>query len=484
MAAGRHLRARSHRSWLQRIAIVTGALATLGCVGVASAVGYFYWKTGELAVYDDVQVVEAAPQAPRNYLIVGSDSRDNIDPNDPNAGAFGTESKVGGKRADTIMIARIDPVALTAQLVSFPRDLWVPIADTGTSDRINSAYGRGRQVLIDTIYLNFGIEINHYLEVDFVAFRSVVNAIGGVPMYFDSALRDGNTGLDIQEAGCVALDGDQALALARSRHLEYKNANGKWAEDPSGDLGRITRQQLLVRAALHRAFDKRSNPLTATELLDIAVANVGTDPSLDLGDLKNLANQVDEFTDTDLTTYSFETKGFRTDGGASVVRLVDPDPILNVFRGLPPGAVSESGVTVAVRNGSGVAKQATDVTAALQAVGFEVLSPGDAGGQFAQTTIRYAPGSEMAADLVARHLTSRAVLEEDPKLPQNQVTLITGVDFTTVMVEPYPAETTTTTTAPPTTAAPATTDTTVAVEGPTTTVVGHTPGEPPPGVVC
>ena len=179
---------------------MTGVLATLGCMGAASAVGYFYWKTGNLVQYGDVDVVEAAPQAPQNYLVVGSDSRDNIDPNDPTAGAFGSTSKVGGKRADTIMIARIDPVALTAQLVSFPRDLWIPMADTGKPDRINAAYGRGRQVLIDTIQQNFGIEINHYIEVDFLAFRGVVNAIGGVPMYFDSAMRDTNTGLNVARA--------------------------------------------------------------------------------------------------------------------------------------------------------------------------------------------------------------------------------------------------------------------------------------------
>ena len=469
---------------MQRLVIIVGVILVVSCVGLASAVGYFYWKTGKLVQYDDVQVTPAAPEETQNYLVVGSDSRDNIDPNDPTAGAF-TGENVGGKRSDTIMIVRVDPVANRAELLSFPRDLWLPIADTGGSDRINAAYGRGRQVLIDTIEQNFGIEINHYVEVDFLAFRGVVNAIGGVPMYFDTPMRDGNTGLSVPEPGCVTLDGDQALAFARSRHLEFKNAKGKWESDPTGDLGRITRQQLLVRSALHLAFDKRRNVLTANELIDVALANVGVDPGLDRGDLNNLARRFEGFTDADLVTYSLPVEGFRTSAGAAVVRLAEPESetTLNIFRGLPPGSVTEADVSVNVLNGSGVAKQATDVSVALQAVGFTTRRPGDANRHFDQTTVRYAPGSEAAADLVARHLTSRAVLEEDAMLDANQVTLITGADFTTVMQEPWPT-TTTSSTAPPPSTEPVGTAPTTTLPGPTTTVLGHTPGAPPPGVEC
>ena len=485
MAVGRHLRAHPRRTWVQRFLIALGVATTLGCVGVASAVGFFYWKTGKLVQYGDVEVTQAAPGAPQNYLVVGSDSRDNIDPNDPNAGAF-TAENVTGKRADTIMIARVDPVALTIQLMSFPRDLWIPIADTGNADRINSAYGRGRQVLIDTIQQNFGIEINHYIEVDFLAFRGVVNAIGGVPMYFDAPMRDSNTGLDIPIAGCATLDGDQALAFARSRHLEFKNAKGRWESDPTGDLGRITRQQLLVRSAVHLALSRKKNVLTANELIDVALDNVGVDPGLDRGDLNTLAKQFDSLTDQDLVTYSLPVENFRTNGGAAVVRLVEPDAnhILNAFRGLPAGAVTEAEVSVQVLNGSGAPHQATDVSVALRAVGFTTLTPGDSRTPFAVTTVRYAPGSEAAADLVARHLTSRATLEEDRSLKPNRVALITGADFTTVMTEPWPSTTTTSTTAPPTTDATPTTTSPATEPAPTTTVVGHTPGEPPPGVEC
>ena len=62
------------------------------------------------------------------------------------------------------MVMRIDPAQTQVDVVSFPRDLYLPLAN-GTTQRINAAYGEGRQVLIDTIQQNFGITINHYVEV-------------------------------------------------------------------------------------------------------------------------------------------------------------------------------------------------------------------------------------------------------------------------------------------------------------------------------
>ncbi len=487
MAAGSHTEPRRpRRSWPQRLLITSGVLVCLACLTVASGVGYVYWKFGKLTHYSDIEVAEAPPGSPQNYLVVGSDSRDNIDPSDPNADAFLGES-VGGKRTDTIMVVRIDPIQNTAALLSFPRDLWVTIADTGGSNRINSAYGRGRQVLIDTIQQNFGIEIHHYIEVDFKGFQGVVNAVGGVPVYFDTPMRDGNSGLNVPE-GCVTLDGFQALAFARARHLEYQDSRGRWQTDPTGDLGRITRQQVFMRRALDRAYSAGlSNPVTFNQLLDVAVNNVGVDEGLDAGDLLNLARRFQDYKGDELQTYSLPVVGDRTSGGASIVRLVEDDatPILNIFRGLPPDAISEAQVTVTVLNGTGAPRQAADVAAAIEAVGFERGSIGDARGQpWAQTVVRYAPGSLNAADLVARHLTSRALLEEDAALGDREVVLITGTDFSTVMVEPWP---TTTTTAPPATTGGSQANgatTTSTVPSSSTTVVGRAPGEPPEGVSC
>jgi polyisoprenyl-teichoic acid--peptidoglycan teichoic acid transferase len=473
------------RSWPQRLVIALGVVLTMSCLAAASAVGYVYWKLGKLVHFDDLTVAEAAPEDPKNYLIVGSDSRDNIDPSDPDYDTFLGEATGGGKRSDTVMLLRVDPEAGTAALLSFPRDLWVEIAGTGEHNRINTAYGQGRQVLIDTIHQNFGIDVHHYIEVDFRGFQGVVSAIGGVPLWFDTAMRDTNSGLYVETPGCVVLDGDQALSFARARHLEYRTQNGRWAEDPTGDLGRITRQQVFVRRAIDRAVSEGiSNPVTLNRLLDVAIENVGVDENLDSGDLINLARQFEQFTGEDLQTYTLPVVNDRTSAGASIVRLVEREaqPTLNVFRGLPPGAVTEADVVVEVRNGSGVAHQARDARDALEAVGFVPGATGDAGEAFARTTVRYATGSEAAADLLVRHLTSGAALEVDDSLDPNVVVLVTGADFTTIYVTPAP---TSSTTEPPAT----TTSTTAAVDASTsssttTTVIGVAPGETPPGVDC
>src|SRR4029077_11443630 len=139
--------------------------------------------------------------------------------------------------------------------VSFPRDLWVSIAGTGSNERINTAYSvnDGPQRLIDTLRQDFGITINHYVELDFKSFKGIVDAVGGVPMSFQTPMRDRNSGLYVDTAGCTTLDGDQALAFARSRHLEYMDSKLKWVSDPSADLGRINRQQVFLQHVIDQA---------------------------------------------------------------------------------------------------------------------------------------------------------------------------------------------------------------------------------------
>jgi LCP family protein required for cell wall assembly len=478
----RHMAGRSHRTWLQRLAISSGVVLTTFCIAAASLVGYVYWATGRFG-RANLQLDSAGRNEPRNYLIIGSDSRDTVDANDPTAGAFLGPGEPAGKRSDTILLVRIDPIAGTVKMLSFPRDLWLPIADSGKNDRINAAYGRGRQVLVDTIRNDFGVVVNNYIEVDFRGFKDLVNAIGGVPMYFDTAMRDGNTGLDIQQPGCVVLDGDQALAFARSRHLQFKDGRGRWQEDQTQDLGRITRQQIFVRTALHKALSMGliTNPKTFFDLLSVATNSVTLDQTIDRSDLNDLRVRFQNLDPNTIETYSLPATDHMTDGGAAVLLLQEDEaqPILDVFRGKDPGSLAERAVSVNVLNGTGVPGQARDVGQALTAVGFAV-GPASNAAAGPTTIIKYAPGSEQAADLLARHLTAAATQTADPSLESNHLTLVTGTDFTTVMQTPRSPNPTT---APlpiagslPTTApAPTTTS---------TTLVGITPGQPPPGVTC
>lgn len=488
----RHRATPAQRTWGQRFLLAVGVLTTTACVATGGFVLSVYLKFGELVRFslDEVDVEEAPPGEPENFLIVGSDSRDNVDPDDPNFSDVLPNSSVGGTRADTIIIARVDPGSEQVDLISFPRDLWVPVAGRG-NDRINSAYGDGRQVLIDTISQNFGIAVNHYVEVDFTGFQRLVAALDGVPIYLDTEYRDRASGLASVGPGCAVLNGDQALAFARARHLEFRDADGDWRTDPTGDLGRITRQQLFIREALSRALALDiTDVFTLNRLLDVAVDSVAVDAGLSDDDLRALASRFRNFDPNTIRNHSLPTVGFRTSGGAAVLRLVEDDaqPALNVFRGLPPGAVGPDQILVEVQNGTGVERQATLAAEALDAVGFETAVNRDSPQPPPATTIFYGPGSEEAVRLVARHLSSRAVFVLDPGLPLLRVRLVTGPDFTTVVREPWPpsdvpAPTTTTTTTVVAEGSPSTAPTTTA-PATTTTVIGVIPDSPPPGVEC
>jgi polyisoprenyl-teichoic acid--peptidoglycan teichoic acid transferase len=496
-----------------------GVFVVLVSLLSAGAVGYVGYRWSQVTKYD-VQLEAAQEGEPANFLLVGSDSRENIDPEDPDADGFGSADYITGERSDTIMVLRADPTEKSAQLLSIPRDLWIPIADGSGNDRINTAYGLGRQVLIDTIEDTLDITINHYVEIDFVAFRDLVDQIGGVPLWFEQPVRDRHTGLVVENPGCVFLDGRGALNFARSRYLEYEVEPGVWRTDPTADLGRMKRQQIFVRRALAKAIDDGlTNPRRVNRMLGSFLPQLGVDRNLDAGAIVELARQYRGFQADDLMTHTLPTSDHETEGGALVQLLEEreAEPVLNLFRGLPPDAVSPRFVDVEVRNGTGVHGQAGDVAAALQAIGFGVAGTGDVDEHVERTTVLYGDGGYEAARRVALHLTGGAALVPDDSLSGNSVVLVTGVDLSTVHEDPAPPgspdDTMTTTTTLPDEADPSpetdaegpdepVTDTRGGDAGvndelddepeqedeevPLTTEpeYGYTTGEPPPGVSC
>lgn len=491
--AGDGERAQPRRSWRQRLLLGSGLAVVVALLAGVAVVGYVWWRFSQIQ-REDLAVADAGDREPKNYLVVGSDSREVVDQNDPDASAFiGDGSESSGRRSDTIMIVRVDPTAGTIDMVSFPRDLWLPIARTDGRERINTAYGYddGPQRLIDTIHQNFGIEINHYIEVDFRSFKGVVEAVGGVPMYFDRPMRDRNSGLYVDEPGCVKLDGEQALAFSRARHLEYQDARGRWLDDPTGDLGRISRQQVFMRRLVDRAASATNgyDLKTMNQLLSSIAPNLKVDKGLETGKLLNLSKQFKEFGGDQLRTHTLPVEQFTTAGGAAVVRLdeVAAEPILDIFRG--GSGRSSDRVSLVVQNGSGVSGQAGQASRALEALGFSVVSTGDAPSRVRHTTVRYAPGSEVAATEIARVLANGAALQEDAELDPGEVVVITGSDFKV-------PGTTTATAAGSTSAGSggptgrSSTGTSLAGSATATTVlpepepVGVVPGEPPDGVSC
>lgn len=435
---------RLRRTWPQRLLITFNVFLIVVCLVAAGGLGYFFWKFGQLPRIALGHVLtpenEEEPGEPENFLVVGSDSRV-IDPSDPTYDAFGSTDEIGGQRSDTIMVVRVDPASTTATILSIPRDLWVPIAGTGSKQRINTAYSEGPDRLIQTIQDAFNIPIHHYVEVNFEGFRGLVDAIGGVPVYFAAPARDDNSGLSVPEAGCVELDGDQALAYARSRNYRYLDG-GVWRTDGSGDLGRISRQQDFIRRALKRAVAQGvRNPVVLQRLVDVGIDNVAVDNGLSARDLLKLGQRFRALDPDTIEMLSVPAEPAMIDGAA--VLLIDDaaaQSVFDVFRGIEPPEpepVTPAEVQVRVLNGVGTAGLASAAADAVTAVGFTVTGTGDAQSYgYERTTIRYAPGQEEAATLLARHLTGGADLEPVDTINNADVALILGADFSTVTEEP------------------------------------------------
>ncbi len=498
---------RYRRSWFQRVILALGVLTVFACLG---AVAFIAVEAKDLSDIKrtNVDLAATSDDEPQNWLIVGSDSRDVIARNDPNAAVFtGGGEATGGQRSDTIMVVRVDPKAEHIEILSLQRDLWLPIARTGASERINSAYSYpdGPQRLIDTIKLNFNIEINHYVEINFASFEGIVNAIGGVSMYFDKPMRDANSGLMVDKPGCRTLDGYQALAFARSRHLQYSDGV-KWVDDPSADLGRISRQQFFMKKMFAQAGSKASNPLILHELTNVAQQYVGLDKQLDITKAVAMGQRYATFKGDSIHSYSLPVIDTTKPSGARVLDLDvnGSQSILNKFRGLPDGDAAPETVKFTVENGSGVTGQAAEVQKAFLAIGYQASGAKDHGTQIPRTQVHFGSGADKLADQISRHLTNGADLVADSTLSAGQIVLVTGNDFTTVMKRPRDVSTTgtsvpgdagTSTTVPP---APTTTvkgkkaaSTTTSTAAPSvglnndgSNVVGVVPGQPPEGVTC
>lgn len=351
---------RPHRTWPQRLALSGVAVTALACFALAAT---FQWgnttlskvkrvdvtplpdttvPAGEPAVGDSSTSAAGAPStsstaAPsplvaQNYLLVGSDSRACIDPNSPYAGAFISNSDTG-ENSDTIMVVRVDPVEKLAAILSFPRDLWVSIDGTNYKSKINSAYSHtDPRKLIRTVEKNFGFDISHYVEVDFCAFKKIVDAVGGVKIPFTFPTRDLHTGLDVQTPGCVAFGGDASLAYARSRYYEWSKDGGKtWMDDGTSDYGRIARQQDFIRRVLQKAIDKGArNPAVARSLLDALLQDVKVDTFLTIGDLLSVSQALKTLDPAAVKSYRFEGRDDRY-AGEDIIRPIDSDNNRNVL---------------------------------------------------------------------------------------------------------------------------------------------------------
>lgn len=228
-------------------------------------------------------------------LIVGSDSLDN--------------NSVDGSRTDTIMLM-VDPLWGAPTLVSIPRDSWVEIPGHGRG-KINSAFAiGGPQLLVETIEANTGLRVDHYLEVGFLGVVNMADAVGGLELCIDFDVNDANSGL-VMSQGCSVLEGQQALAFVRMRY-----------SDPTGDIGRIQRQQQFIGALGQEMLKPQNlfNPFTMKRLADATADNLTVDEGTNAFSLARFGWGMLQISrgSGDVTTVPISNPNFRVSGQSAV----------------------------------------------------------------------------------------------------------------------------------------------------------------------
>jgi LCP family protein required for cell wall assembly len=265
-------------------------IASVAMAGAVIAVNYVI--DVKLASAKRVAVHTAvASSGPMNFLVLGAD-----------AAAL-------DKLSDTMWVVRVDPARKHALIVSFPRDLWVHVPALGLA-KINVSNNGGPQLVIDTMKSDFGISINHYVQLDYKSFRGVVNAIGNVPVYVPYPARDDKAGFYSPIPGCKSFDGNDALQYVRSRTLAYYSSRkGQWlAADAVPDIDRISRQQDFVRRlATIAAHKSKSNPFTANTIVNRVLENLTIDAGLSRDDVLTLVDTFLGISPTDSRHVQFET---------------------------------------------------------------------------------------------------------------------------------------------------------------------------------
>ena len=312
--------------WRARKKIVVALLSVFALLLVSVGGGYAYlWyrfnQIDKVHISDEVAVQSGAPFT---ILVIGSDSR--VGESAQGAKAFGSASTVTGQRSDVVQLWRVTPSTKQIQIVSIPRDTVVSMlppdsAQYGTYNRINSSYNTGPDQLVKTITANFGIPINHVVQIDFSGFQSGVNALGGIYLDFPYPAKDAYSGLDITTPGCQLLNGAQALAVARARHYEYL-ANGYWHFDGTSDFGRIQRQDAFIRSTMSAAKSK-VNPFTVNAFIGSIHEGLTIDDGFGLNELIGLALTYRSFDPGNLVTQTLPTVASSSFGGLGDVLTVD-----------------------------------------------------------------------------------------------------------------------------------------------------------------
>ncbi len=424
-------------------------------VVIVAGIGADYFYLNGLLHRVNVANESSTYDSTENILLVGSTTRCGLKTQNV---VYGLCSQgVSGVNSDVVMILHLNAATQKVSILSIPRDLFVPNARVDGANKIDAALYNGPSQLVAAIQEDFGIPINHYVELNFDTFASVVNVLGGINMYFPMEIFDAYSQLNIRHTGCLHLDGFHALQVVRARHLQirYKGLSqihSTWPQEGLSDLARIRRDHEFLKV-LASALKARglSNPITDQRLATAVAPYLTVDSSFSTGHMLSLAEKfssvsignVPELTMPVVLvqTGSYLYQGYYygevefplQPGISSVVhQFLGLNSSTNTLDGRPlPRA---NAVTVSVVNGTGVTNQAASVAAQLGAHGFRMSAESTAVpfGPRSETVVYHAnnsPASIGAAQAVLRDIEGPAVMALGPTTGSSEVTVRTGSDI-------------------------------------------------------
>lgn len=242
---------------------------------------------------------EGGPEGAMNILVAGVDRRAGLSKEVRRKLRLGHQE---GERSDTMMVVHLSERHDRATVVSLPRDSLVTIPAHRDAqgrpipeqlNKLNAAFSwGGHKLAIQTVERNTGIRIDHYVEVNFLGFIRMVDALGGVEVCTPTAINDRRSGLSLSP-GKHMVDGATALAYVRTR---YSLTGGS-------DLGRVRRQQQFMGSMMRRALSTQtlSSPAKLSAFLNASLASVRLDEGLSKERLTRLAEQLKDIPPANVT---------------------------------------------------------------------------------------------------------------------------------------------------------------------------------------
>ncbi len=401
-----------------------GAALSLFGVGVPNNLSQT-GKTNNLS-----SIIPETLEKPVNILVLGIDNSGH-----PHSQSDFTNSQALAGNSDTMLLVRLMPASHQVNVLSIPRDTLVQLPDIGT-DKINDANSRGGAELAKKTvsHLLSDVPIDHYARIDTQAFIELADALDGVavdipkPMAYDDQTQ--NLHIHLQ-AGHQTLTGQHLEEYVRFR------------EDELGDIGRVQRQQAVIKAVESKFWEPQTL-LKLPQLLDVAQKNIDTDLSVGkmLGIVQFLSQVERKNINLVMLPGRFSTKeeyraSYWIEDPNSAVpilsRYFDRDPTVLASAGSSTAADTSS-IKVAVANNTGQDGMAAKVVAFLQSAGFsnaymtehEIIA---LEGTQAQTQIIAQKGNLEQANAVKSLLGVGEVQSTSTGDIGSDVTVVVGADF-------------------------------------------------------